>query len=65
MQFNEETKNEINWHEINLAEEFRANGDFVMQNLLNRISLLIAEVTASFGQSPIILPPVLAGNKRE
>lgn len=63
LKFNEETKNEINWHEINLAEEFRVSGNFVIQNLLNRISLLIAEITASFGQSPIILPPSLAGNR--
>lgn len=59
LKFNEEEKHAINWREINLAEEFRVNGSFVLQNLLNRTSLLIAEITAAFGQSPIILPPML------
>jgi len=59
LKFEEDRKQEINWHELNLAEEFRVNGAFVLQNLLNRTTLLIAEITASFGQSPIILPPTL------
>ena len=60
LKFDEKVKDEINWHEIKLAEEFGINGDFVLRNLLDRISLLIAEITASFGQSPIIVPPVIA-----
>lgn len=64
LKFDKDVKNEINWHEINAAEEFRANGDFVLRNLLDRISLLIAEVTSSFGQSPIIVPPVIAGETK-
>ena len=51
---------EYNWHELNLAEEFRENGNFVIDNLMSRISLLIAQVTSSFGQSPLILPPSVA-----
>lgn len=60
LKLNEEKKNDYDWTEINLAEEFRENGQFVLVNLVSRISLLIAEITSSFGQSPIILPPEIA-----
>lgn len=62
LKFNDTNKHEIDWHNINLAEEFKENGMFVLQNLISRSSLLIAEITSSFGQSPIILPPMIAGN---
>lgn len=52
-----------NWKEIDLATEFIENGDFIMGNILNRISLLIANITASFGQTPFIIPPNLPENK--
>ena len=45
---------------INLADEFRKNGDFVTIQLMSRITLLIAEITSSFGQQPLILPTALA-----
>ena len=51
---------EYKWHEINLAEEFRDNGNFVTANLMSRITLLIAQITSSFGQQPLILPPNVA-----
>lgn len=51
---------EYNWNEINLAEEFRDNGKFVTDNLMSRITLLIAQITSSFGQPPIVLPPNVA-----
>lgn len=57
LKFNPQKINEYQWNEINLAEEFRNNGDFVIVNLVSRISLLIAQITSSFGQQPIILPP--------
>lgn len=60
LKFNGEKKDDYDWTKINLAEEFRENGQFVLGNLVNRISLLIAEITSSFGQSPIILPPGIA-----
>lgn len=50
-------EHEYNWHEINLAEEFRQNGYFVTTNLMSRITLLIAQITSSFGQQPLILLP--------
>lgn len=60
LKFNGEKKDDYDWTKINLSEEFRENGQFVLGNLVNRISLLIAEITSSFGQSPIILPPGIA-----
>lgn len=55
-----EDKKSYAWDKIDLAEEFRENGQFVLGNLMSRISLLIAEITSSFGQPPLILPPVIA-----
>lgn len=57
LQLEPQRANEYQWHEINLAEEFRHNGNFVIDNLMSRITLLIAQITSSFGQQPIILPP--------
>ena len=52
---------EYKWDEINLAEEFKENGDFVTGNLMARITLMIAEITSAYGQQPIILQPEIAG----
>lgn len=60
LQFMQDKKGEYDWSKIDLAEEFRENGQFVLGNLLNRISLLIAEITASFGQMPFVLAPMIA-----
>lgn len=60
LKFRKEKMNDYDWEKINLVEEFRENGQFVLGNLMNRISLLIASITSSFGQAPIILPPEIA-----
>lgn len=60
LKYNPQNKAEHNWHEINMAEEFRYNGDFVIGNLMQRITLQIAQITSSFGQAPIILPSTIA-----
>ena len=59
LKFNER-KVEHEWTEINLAEEFGENGDFVTGQLMSRISLLIGQITSSFGQQPLILPSKIA-----
>lgn len=59
LKFNER-KAEHDWENIDLAEEFRENGDFVTVQLMSRISLLIGQITSSFGQQPLVLPNVLA-----
>ena len=58
LRFNER-KSEYDWKTINLAEEFRENGDFVTAQLMSRVSLIIGQITSSFGQQPLILQPVL------
>ena len=55
-------KDEYDWSSINLAEEFKDNGNFIIPQLMSRISLLIGQITSSYGQQPIILPPNI-GNK--
>ena len=57
-------KKEHDWKNINLAEEFSQNGDFVTSQLMSRNSLLIAQITSSFGQQPLILPAGLTKKKQ-
>lgn len=59
LKFKKEKKEDYIWREIDLAKEFKENGGFVLENLISRASLLIAEITSSFGQPPVILPPVV------
>lgn len=59
LRFSKERETEIDWRSLNLAEEFQNNGQFVLHNLMNRMSLLIAQITSSYGQTPVILPPVI------
>lgn len=61
LSFNENSS-QINWDDVNLAEEFRENGDFVTNQLMSRISLMIGQITSSFGQRPIMLPSELIKN---
>lgn len=57
--FNAEKAAEYDWNKIDLAEEFKNNGDFVTANLTNRITFLVGAITSSYGQAPIILPPII------
>ena len=65
LRFNEEKQAEYDWQSINLAEEFRMNGQFVLANLMGRISLMISQITSSYGQTPLILPPQVAPKESE
>lgn len=60
---NPERIEDYQWKDINLAEEFTENGDFVISNLLNRITLLIGQITSAAGQSPLILPSSIGAKK--
>lgn len=64
LKIKEEKMNEYDWNSIPLAEEFQTNGNFVLDNIMSRISLLVAEITSSFGQNPIIVPPMIAQKNR-
>ena len=65
LRFNEEKRAEYDWQSINLAEEFRMNGQFVLANLMSRISLMISQITSSYGQTPLVLPPQVASKESE
>lgn len=63
LKFND-NKRDVDWTSIDLSGEFKENGSFVTDNLFRRISLLVGEITSSFGQPPIIIPPqIIIGNK--
>ena len=62
LQFDSDKKGEYDWHDINLAEEFTANGEFALENLMSRISLQIAQITSSYGQAPLIMPSGIVKN---
>lgn len=53
------SKNEIDWSTINVADEFKHSKIPLLGNITSRISLLIAEITSSYGQVPIVTPPQL------
>lgn len=53
------SKDEINWSGVNLAEEFKHSNGPLLNNLTCRMSTLIAQITSSFGQIPIVTPPKL------
>lgn len=57
LKFNKDMKRNFEWNDIEWENEFRQNGDFVLANIMSRISLLISEITASYGQMPLVLPP--------
>lgn len=63
--FEEDKIKEVDWNKLNLADEFRENGEFVINELMSRITLMIAQITASFGQVPLILPPVIPRDKTQ
>lgn len=64
LKFNPEKRGEHAWNEVNLAEEFRDNGDFVTDHLMSRVTLLIAQITSSYGQQPLILAPKIVKGAR-
>ncbi len=57
MRWREDVKDEIDWRRADLANEFRASGGMLLNNLASRAALLIAEITSASGQTPIITLP--------
>lgn len=55
--FKDNAENEMDWENINLAKETVESDCSFLNNLASRASLLIAEVTSSYGQKPIVTPP--------
>ena len=52
--FNPGTRGEIDWHTIDVAEEFKKNCPQLVQAMMAKAALLVAEITAANGGAPII-----------
>lgn len=55
-------KDALDWKSLNLAAEFKENGDFVLNNLLSRTTLLLGQITSSYGLPPLIIPSKIINN---
>lgn len=53
--FNPGTRDEVDWKSIDIAKEFQKNCGALIGAMMSRTSLLIAEITSSAGQPPVIL----------
>ena len=49
----------VDWKTYDVAEEIVRNSKNLINPLAARISLLIAEITSSYGQNPIVTPPTV------
>lgn len=57
---NAQGQKEIDWKNINAADEIRNGNCTLLNNLISRISLQIGQITSSSGQVPVITPPGIA-----
>jgi len=53
----DEFLNEWEWSSFDLSKEVSENSPSLLNPLVARTSMLISEITASFGQNPIVTPP--------
>ena len=54
LSFNPKTAGEIDWKKVDVAAEFRKKCPGLMQNMMSRAALLVAEITSASGGNPII-----------
>ncbi len=52
--FNPGTRGEIDWKTIDVAEEFKKNCPALVQTMMAKAALLVAEITSANGGAPII-----------
>ncbi|MBE6540935.1 MAG: hypothetical protein E7672_00590 [Ruminococcaceae bacterium] len=52
--FNPGTRGEVDWSKIDVAEEFKKNCPQLVQTMMAKAALLVAEITAANGGAPII-----------
>lgn len=57
--FNQEFKKEIDWSNVDMTRELIDSKGLCLGNIISRISLLIAQITSTSGQMPIVTPPSL------
>lgn len=56
MIFDPTTKNEVDWKSMDIAGEFKRSCPQLLSALMSRTSLMVAQITSSAGQNPIITP---------
>lgn len=49
----------VDWDELNLAEEIMEDGGDILNELIARTSLLIGQITSSYGQAPLLTPSAI------
>lgn len=60
LSYNMDKKKELKELSSDLSKDLISNGQFLLSDIMSRISLLISDITASYGQPPVISPPVIA-----
>ena len=61
---NEDSDQNIDWNNIDISAELLKSGAPVLNVLTSRISLLISQITSSYGQPPVVTPPTLIQNTK-
>lgn len=61
---NEDSDQNIDWDNIDISAELLKSGAPVLNVLTSRISLLISQITSSYGQPPVVTPPTLIQNTK-
>lgn len=51
------SKDEVDWSTIDVCEEFKRSKVPLINGIASRISMLLAQITSSFGQNPVVTPP--------
>lgn len=59
LKYNMAKKDELKNLSDDLSRDLLAHGQFFMSNIMARISLLISEITSSYGQPGVITPPAM------
>lgn len=54
--FKPETKDELDWKNVDLANEIKRSCPRLMTNLMSRASMMVAEITSANGQTPLVTP---------
>lgn len=63
LKFKADRKEELKALSDNLSKDLLNYGQFFMSNIMARMSLLISEITSSYGQPPVVTPPTTAPTK--
>lgn len=56
-------KDEIDWESVDIEKELLESNTEILGNLISRTSMLIAQLTSSNGNNPIITPPSFFAKK--